>query len=112
MRPGAGGTMSEPGKADDEIARHRAELDAIDRKVVALLNERAAHALAIGKLKGGGPVYRPEREAEVLRNVAAGATGALPDAALVRIYTEVISACRAIEAQVTVAYLGPQGTFT
>jgi len=96
----------------DDIARHRADIDALDGKIVALLNERAAHAAAIGKLKSNGSAYRPEREAEVLRKVAAANRGPLADAGLARVFTEIISACRALEQPLAVAYLGPQGTFS
>lgn len=96
----------------DDIASRRDEIDAIDRRVVELLNERAKLALAIGRLKGGEPIYRPEREAEVLRNIAAASNGPLAAAALTRIYIEVMSACRALEGKIAIAYLGPQGTFT
>jgi chorismate mutase/prephenate dehydratase len=97
---------------DDEIGRLRAEIDRIDGDLVRLIGERAAHAAAIGRLKGDGPVYRPEREAEVLRRAAAANGGPLPDEALTRIFVEVMSACRAIEGRVRVGYLGPQGTFS
>ncbi len=95
----------------DDIARHRAAIDALDGKIVDLLNQRAAHAAAIGKLKNGG-AYRPEREAEILRKVAAANRGPLDSAVLLRLYTEIISACRALEEPLAVAYLGPQGTFS
>ena len=100
------------GDQPEELAKRRAAIDDLDRRVVDLLNERAALASAIGKLKGDGPVYRPEREAEVLRNVAAASKGPLSGEALGRIYTEVMSACRALEGRVAVAYLGPAGTFS
>lgn len=93
------------------LIRHREAIDDIDRKVVALLNERAEHAIAIGKAKGGAAVYRPEREAQVLANVAAGAA-TLPADALRSIYREVMSACRALEQSLEVSYLGPEGTFS
>jgi chorismate mutase/prephenate dehydratase len=96
----------------DDIARHRAEIDALDEKIVELLNARAAHAAAIGELKGNGGAYRPEREAEVLRRVAAANRGPLANATLGRLFTEIISACRSLEEPLTVAYLGPQGTFS
>lgn len=98
--------------SDDDISRQRQEIDDVDRRIVELLNERARLAMVIGRLKGSGPVYRPEREAEVLRNVAAGAVGPLPAGSLTRIYTEVMSACRALEGRIAVGYLGPAGTFT
>ena len=96
----------------DDIARHRAEIDALDEKIAALLNERAAHAAAIGKLKANGGIYRPEREAEILRRIALANRGPLANDALARLFTEIISACRALEQPLSVAYLGPQGTFS
>ena len=97
---------------DDEIARHRDAIDRLDAAIVKLVAERAAHAAAIGRLKGDGPVYRPEREAEVLRRVAAANPGPLPAEAMTRIFVEVVSACRALESRVVVGYLGPVGTFS
>jgi chorismate mutase/prephenate dehydratase len=96
----------------DEIAKHRLAIDALDAKIAALLNERASHAKAIGSLKGNGAAYRPEREAQVLRTIAQANRGPLSDAVLARLFTEIISACRALEEPMTVAYLGPQGTFS
>jgi len=96
----------------DDIAQHRAAIDALDEKIAALLNERAARAAAIGKLKADGGAYRPEREAEVLRRIALANRGPLANDALVRLFTEIISACRALEQPLAVAYLGPQGTFS
>src|SRR3954465_3087914 len=98
--------------ADDANRKKRAAMDAIDERIVQLLNERAAHAAQIGKLKGEGPAYVPERESEVLSGVANKTTGPLSGDALRRIYTEVISACRALERKLAVSYLGPEGTFS
>jgi chorismate mutase/prephenate dehydratase len=99
-------------KADDEIARRRAEIDRIDGEIVRLIGARAAHAAAIGHLKGDGPVYRPEREAEVLRRAVAANPGPLPAESVRGIFVELISACRALEGRARVGYLGPQGTFS
>ena len=96
----------------DDIAKHRADIDALDQLLLSLLNERAAHAAAIGTLKGDGAAYRPEREAEILRRVVDANRGPLTNAVLLRLYTEIISACRALEEPLKVAYLGPQGTFS
>src|SRR5258708_19831707 len=78
----------------DDITRHRAAIDALDEKIAALLNERANHAASIGKLKANGGAYRPEREAEILRRIAAANRGPLANDALVRLFTEIISASR------------------
>jgi chorismate mutase/prephenate dehydratase len=96
----------------DEIQRQRALIDALDERIVSLLNERAGLAQAIGSLKSGLGVYAPQREAQVLDHVSLLGNGPLDSQALRKIYTEVISACRALEKRMTVAYLGPEGTFS
>ena len=99
----------------DHINRLRAAIDALDGRVVALLNERARLAQEIGHLKGHGPICHPQRGAEVLRRVAAASratNGPLTAEGLGKIYTEVMSACRALEQRLSVAYLGPEGTFS
>lgn len=98
--------------ANDDIGTRRAAIDAIDRELVRLLNERAGHAQAIGRLKGGGVVYRPEREAQVLDNAVAAGAGPLGANAIRAVFTEVMSACRGLEQAIRVAYLGPSGTFS
>lgn len=96
----------------DDIAKHRTEIDALDEKIVALLNERATRAAAIGKLKANGGAYRPEREAEILRRIAGANRGPLANDVLTRLFTEIISACRALEQPLAIAFLGPAGTFS
>ncbi|MGD9953834.1 MAG: prephenate dehydratase [Burkholderiales bacterium] len=95
-----------------DIDRLRAEIDALDDQLVGLLQARARLAQRIGELKGGAPAYRPEREAQVLRRVAAQAGAPLGAEPLARVFREVISACRGLEVQLRVAYLGPEGTFS
>lgn len=99
---------------DEQLKPLRDAIDAVDRKLVELLNERARLAQEVGRVKqsANAPVYRPEREAEVLRKVASFNGGPLTDAALTGVYREVISACRAVERPLHVAYLGPAGTFS
>jgi chorismate mutase/prephenate dehydratase len=89
----------------------RARIDVLDERLVKLLSDRARLAQRIGTVKQGA-AYRPEREAQILRRVAALNRGPLADAALIRIATEIMSACRALEERMTVAYLGPAGTFS
>src|SRR5512140_919156 len=96
----------------EDIKKHRSAIDALDERIVALLNERAAHARAIGELKGGVQAYRPERETQVLRHVSAAGNGPLAPERVAAIFTEIMSACRALEQPIAVAYLGPEGTFS
>jgi chorismate mutase/prephenate dehydratase len=90
----------------------RDRIDALDQEILKLVSERAEVAHAIGKLKGDGTVYRPEREAQVLRRLADRNPGPLPDQAVMHVFTEIISACRALEDTFSVASLGPKGTFS
>lgn len=96
----------------DNIKQFRERIDALDLEILRLVNERASAAHAIGKLKEGGTVYRPEREAQVLRRLAEHNPGPLPDKVIAHVFTEVISACRALEDAFSVASLGPRGTFS
>jgi chorismate mutase/prephenate dehydratase len=104
--------MADP--LDQRLQPLRDAIDAIDGRLVDLLNERARVAAEVGRIKHevGAPVFRPEREAEVLRKVAAKSAGPLGEAALSNVFREVMSACRALERPLTVAYLGPPGTFS
>ena len=96
----------------EDLDKPRAEIDALDAELLALLQRRARLAQRIGALKGGGPVYRPEREAQVLRRVAEQPGEPLTPEAIGRVFREIISACRGLEAGLRVAYLGPEGTFS
>ena len=78
---------------NEKIKKLRGSIDALDRRLVALLSKRARLAQRIGELKDGGSAYRPEREAQVLRGILAVNRGPLPDAALARLFTEIMSAC-------------------
>jgi chorismate mutase/prephenate dehydratase len=98
----------------DRLQQIRDAIDAIDLQLVERLNERARLVAEIGRIKhgSGAPIFQPEREAEVVRRVVAASAGPLPTSALEAIYREIMSAARAIQRPLTVAYLGPQGTFS
>ncbi|MFA5257046.1 MAG: prephenate dehydratase [Opitutales bacterium] len=99
---------------DDSLKDIRDNIDSIDREIVERLNERVRLACEIGKIKLGlgQEIYVPSREEEVFDKLAASSKGPLPEKALRRIYREVISAAVALEKPMTVAYLGPEGTYT
>ena len=96
----------------DTLQDIRRKIDALDAKLVKLISTRAKIAQQVGKIKNGALVYRPEREAQVLRRVSEINKGPMPSANLRRIYTEIMSACRALEDRLAVAYLGPAGTYS
>src|SRR5256884_2402 len=101
-----------PDMPEQELNRRRAAIDALDRELLRLLNERAAHAKIIGTLKGDTAAYRPEREAQVLRAMRAENPGPLPDGAVTSVFRQIMSACLALEQQLRISYLGPAGTFS
>lgn len=97
-----------------ELAQIRTKIDALDQRVVKLLNDRLKLAQRVGELKRGARsrIYVAEREADVLRRVQAGNAGPLKPAALRAIYREIMSAAIALEKPLVIAYLGPEATNT
>ncbi len=95
----------------DELLNLRNQIDHLDEEILARLAQRATCAQRIGVIKQGN-LYRPEREAQVLRRLADANPGPLPDEAVQRIFREIMSACLALEQPLKVAYLGPAGTFS
>lgn len=96
----------------EKLKQCREQIDGLDEELLRLVNQRAALAQKIGHLKEDGVVLRPEREAQVLRRLQDANPGPLSNAAIAALFTEVMSQCRALEAPLSVAYLGPEGTFT
>lgn len=96
----------------EKLLKLREQIDALDDELLKLVNQRAVLAQQIGHLKEDGTVLRPEREAQVLKRLQGKNSGPLSNDAVAQLFIEVMSQCRALEAPMTVAYLGPQGTFT
>lgn len=92
----------------------RAAIDGVDDRILALLRERAALVMQVGALKSktGEPYYAPEREELLLRRLVATNSSALPPASVRAIYREILSAMRALEHPLEVAFLGPASTFS
>ena len=95
----------------EELGKLRDRIDAVDSEVLRLLSERAQLAHRIGEIKQGN-IYRPEREAQVLRRLAEINPGPLPEVSVRVIFREIMSACLALEQPLKIAYFGPAGTFT
>lgn len=95
----------------DQLRQLRDRIDAIDSELLKLVSARADLARQIGQLKNG-MAYRPEREAQVLARLRQANLGPLTNEHITRLFTEIMSLCRGMEQPLTVAYLGPQGTFS
>jgi chorismate mutase/prephenate dehydratase len=97
----------------------REEIDAADRELLRLLSQRALLSLEVGRVKGQlsevgspGDIFNPQRERQVLDNLASWNTGALPRRHIENIWREIFSSSRALQRPLRVAYLGPDGTFS
>jgi len=99
-----------------DIDRLRRRIDQLDRRIVRLISDRARLASRIGETKrrNDQPVFSPDREETVLRRVSelSRQMGSVSQEAIRRIYSEIISACRSAERELTIAFLGPRGTFS
>ena len=95
----------------------RDKIDALDHEILDLLNQRAQTAIEVGKVKhrydADDAVLKPEREAQVIRALQKdNLYGTFPNSSVEAVWTEIISACRGLERGLTIAYLGPNGSFS
>jgi chorismate mutase/prephenate dehydratase len=100
----------------ERLSPWRERIDALDEQILDLLNQRAQAAMEVGKVKQdydeGGAVLKPEREALIIRRLQSINKGPFTDQAVEAVWTQIISTCRGLESVLTVAYLGPQGSFS
>ncbi len=94
----------------------RARIDDIDAQIQDLITKRATLAKDVAQAKYAEEpnpnFYRPEREAEVLRKVVERNQGPLDNEPMTHIFREIMSACLALQKQLAVAFLGPEGTYS
>lgn len=99
-----------------ELSVVRTEIDSLDAQLLDLLNRRAKCAQQVGEIKArhgnAGFIYRPEREAQVLRRIQDINPGPLSNDSVTWFFREVMSACLSLEQPLGVAFLGPLGTFS
>ncbi len=98
----------------ERLARLRKTVADTDREILALLNRRAELSREIGKAKEqtGKAVYDPAREKDVFRRLREENPGPLDGPAVEAVFREIVSACRALQAPLRVAFLGPEGSFS
>lgn len=92
----------------------REGIDAVDRKILECLNERARLVMDVGRFKQGrgASVYAPSRERRIVESLRAANSGPFPETGIAPVFREIISATRSLEEAVRVAYMGPGGTFS
>jgi len=98
----------------EKIEDLRKKIDALDGEILSLLNKRAEIALELGKVKSEQkfPLYEPRREEEILQRLVSKNSGPFPQRAVSSVFREIISACRSLQLEFTVVYLGPAATHT
>ncbi len=106
--------MNAANEPNDALQPLREQIDAFDDQILALLNQRAALAVRIGKIKANdhSPTYAPDREQRVLQRLCQANPGPLHNAAVEAIYREIMSGTFALQRPLRVGYLGPVGTFS
>lgn len=96
------------------IKELRKKIDAIDRNILTLLNDRMKLSAEIGKIKraASSQIFVPVREKEIISNILKFNNNMIPNEALVEIYKEIMNASRLLQKKFKVAYFGPEATFT
>ena len=126
MRPMAGSapevadgdaaSAQESRRAHAALVPLRERIDGLDRRLVELLNERAAIVVEVGRIKRDSgeavPIYAPDREQAVMQKVREANAGPLPDACIEAIWRELMSGSFALERALRIGYLGPPGSFS
>jgi chorismate mutase/prephenate dehydratase len=97
-----------------DLKELRKRIDALDEEILRLLNQRTESVLEIGRLKtkANANYYAPHREQAIINRLSAMNSGPFPNTALRIVYKEIMSACRSLEKPLSVAYLGPEASFT
>ena len=92
----------------------RKDIDKIDSSIMKLISQRGKASYEIGKFKKGREqaIYAPDRESQVYASVVKKNKGPFKDESIKAIYREIMSGCIALEKPITIAYLGPEFTFT
>ena len=97
-----------------DIDKLRSKIDALDRNILKLLNDRAKVVLEVGKIKKANneEIFAPARERDLLERLDKANKGPLSACAVRAVFGEILSASRALQSPLKIAYLGPEATFT
>src|SRR5262245_33198547 len=101
-------------RAASALRNMRERIDKLDLQILKLVNDRAAVAGDIGKLKNdqNAEVFSPAREEEVLKNVLEHHKGPMDAYTIRAIFREIMSGSRALQKVLKVSYLGPEYSFS
>lgn len=102
----------------DDLTKLRQEIDNIDQQLLQLINQRAKRAQTIGEIKKTGTdtektvIFRPEREAQILQQLVEKNQGPLNPQQISDIFRSIFAVGRSLQRSISVAFLGPAGTFS
>lgn len=110
----SGNNATAANRAAASLKSIRGQIDKLDLQILKLVNERAAHAAEVGKIKNdhGAEIFSPAREEEVLQNVLEANKGPLDPSTIRAIFREIMSGSRALQKVIKVSYLGPEYSFS
>ncbi len=97
------------------LKKFRKSIDSIDKKILDLLNQRANIAKKVAEHKKSSDdssIFRPDRESQIIKNLRKLNNGPLQADHIHNIYREIISSCLSLETNLTVSFLGPEGTYS
>jgi len=110
------GEWTDKARKAGNLGEVRTLIDSVDSELLQLLSQRARLAERVAELKEAAgdtsSFYRPEREAQVLAGIRERNPGPLADDTIAWLFREVMSACLALEKPLTIACLGPAGSFS
>src|SRR5260370_6896912 len=103
-----------PHRTAAQLKSLRNQIDRLDLQILKIVNERAALAAEIGRVKNdhGAEVFSPAREEEVFQNMVQANKGPLDETTIRAVYREIMSGARALKKVLKVAYLGPEYSFS
>src|SRR6516165_8136109 len=103
-----------PHRTAAQLKSLRHQIDKLDLQILKIVNERAALAAEIGKVKDdhGAEVFSPAREEEVFQNMIQANKGPLDESTIRAVFREIMSGARALQKVLKVAYLGPEYSFS
>jgi chorismate mutase-like protein len=86
----------DPGR---ELALCRERIDAVDLRILELLNERTSIVEQIGRIKRDAhmAIYEPKREDAVFANVLNNNPGPLPGEAVKRVFERIVDEMRKVQ---------------
>lgn len=97
---------------EEDIQAIRRQIDTVDDEINALLALRAECAIDMKRAKGEAPIYRPSREALIIKRMQSENKSKLPAESVAAIFTEIVASCRNLEQRLNVVYLGPEGSYS